>query len=121
MIESVGSGCTKAAPPPEPKLYVLVRRDLPWPVRTVQATHAAMQLLQAHNHSGPSYCIRCMDWGPHGPAVVLLGVDTELTLASWLAKLAGAVGFREPDLCDALTAVAWYGEAPAELSELRLM
>jgi hypothetical protein len=32
------------------KLYVLVRRDLPWPVRAVQACHAVAEFLSEHGH-----------------------------------------------------------------------
>jgi hypothetical protein len=111
VIEMVGQECPPSLP--EPKLYVLVRRDLPWPVRAVQATHAAMQLVHGHSVD---------DWGTFGPAVVLLGVHDEQELAMWLDRLgSGAVGFREPDLCGSLTAIAYHGEPIASLACLRLM
>jgi len=100
------------APFPEPKMYVLVRRDLPWPVRTVQAIHAAMEYL--HGQS-------LKDWGRYGPAVVLLGVATEEELEGWHAQLPDSAAFREPDLFDSLTAVAYYGEPTEALGSLRLM
>lgn len=100
-------------PLPDPKVYVLVRRDLPWPVRCVQATHAVMQLMREIGWK--------QGWSKYGPSVVLLGVSDELDLFEWLAKLPGAVGFHEPDLFDSLTAVAYYGEPIESLSELRLM
>ncbi len=102
---------------PEPKLYVLVRRDLPWPVRCVQAVHAAMQLMAYSVTLENNY----FSTSKYGPAVVLLGVPDELDLFEWLAKLPGSVGFREPDLFDTLTAVAYYGQQVPGLSGLRLM
>lgn len=100
------------------RMYVLVRRDLPWPVRTVQATHAVMQLMRyqaAHLLPGEA-------WGKYGPAVVLLGVSDEQELRDWQDRLGSqAVAFHEPDLCDQMTAVAYYGASHPELRELRLM
>lgn len=107
----VGQECPPSLP--AAKLYVLVRRDLPWPVRTVQATHAAMQLVHGQAID---------EWGSHGPAVVLLGVENEKELASWLNILGTkAVAFREPDLSDSLTAIAYHGESTRGLRSLRLM
>lgn len=102
----------------ESKVYVLVRRDLPWPVRCVQATHAVMQMMRwgeiLANHHIPV-------WGSHGPAVVLLGVADEAELLRWTNYLPdGATGFREPDL-DELTAIAYYGQANDKLKDLRLL
>jgi hypothetical protein len=113
VIDLQVSGACSAAPVPEAKMYVLVRRDLPWPVRVVQATHGVMQLLRTR--------WPIVGWGKYGPAVVLLGVADEESLTNWLARLPGAVGFSEPDLCDSLTAVAYLGEPIEALSELRLM
>jgi hypothetical protein len=100
--------------PESPKMFVLVRRDLPWPVRCVQAMHAVMQLSRDIGYK--------IGWGRYGPSVVLLGVQNEAELTTWLEQLGPyAVGFREPDLSESLTAVAWYGEQTASLAELRLM
>lgn len=112
MMYMEGSPCG-GDPVPEPKVYILVRRDLPWAVRTVQAAHAVMQLV----HDQP-----ISDWGRYGPTVVLLGVEDESELARWSDVLgARGVGFREPDMWDTLTAVAYYGLAMPALAGLRLM
>ncbi len=103
-------------PTPESKMYLLVRRDLPWPVRCVQAAHAAMALM---HYKGLG-----TGWGARdcGPAIVLLGVDDELDLFHWLQALgSSARGFREPDLFDTLTAVAYFGQAVPEFNDLRLI
>lgn len=116
QVEVIGAG---HCPAPEPKFYVLVRRDLPWPVRCVQATHAVMQLMRDIGYK--------VGWGLYGPAVVLLGVKDEAELTSWLHRINDndsvpwPAGFREPDLNNQLTAVCYYGQPIEELSELRLM
>lgn len=103
-----------STPEPEPKMYVLVRRDLPWAVRCVQATHAVMRLQRDIGYK--------TGWGLYGPAVVLLGVKDEQELSEWLIKLnPHAVGFYEPDMAGQVTAAAYYGQPIESLSELRLM
>ncbi len=105
-----------SAPPPESKVYVLVRRDLPWPVRCVQAVHAVMAL-QHHVGLRPGFGMR-----DFGPSVVLLGVKDELEINAWAGKLyPHAVCFYEPDLCGQLTSLAYYGQPIPEFNDLRLM
>src|SRR5258708_39320925 len=104
--------------PLEPKVYVLVRRDLPWPVRTVQAMHVVMQLIREISYK--------VDWGVYGPSIVLLGVKDEAELSYWLEQLIDnsihwPVVFREPDMNNALTAIASHGQPIPELIELKLM
>lgn len=96
-------------------MFLLVRRDLPWSVRAVQVAHSAMQLLHDRDH------IDNDEWGPYGPAVVLLGIPNEDELVRLAAELPGSVGFKEPDLADSLTAVAFYGEPTDTLTGLRLL
>jgi hypothetical protein len=98
------------------KLYLLVRRDLPWSVRSVQAAHAATSLAVARRDQLIAAC------GPCGPPIVLLGVQDETGLAEWLRRLgADAVAFREPDLGNALTAVAYWGPLVPAFATLRLL
>lgn len=113
QVEVVGAEhCS--APEPEPKMYVLVRRDLPWPVRCVQAVHATMELQRQVGYK--------ISWGKHGPAVVLLGVKNEQELNEWLIRLyPHGVGFYEPDMGGQVTSVSYYGQPFPELNELRLM
>lgn len=86
------------------RLYVLVRRDLPWSVRVVQSIHAATELTMKKWHTLASR------WGQFGPNVLVLGVDDELELMDWVTRIGeGAVVFTEPDLGDSRTAVAYYG------------
>lgn len=116
QVEIIGDG---QCPSPEPKVYVLVRRDLPWPVRCVQAMHAVMQLTHDIGYK--------VGWGLNGPAVVLLGIKDEAELTDWLIRLNDndstpwPVSFKEPDLNNQLTAVCYYGQPIEELSELKLM
>ena len=101
---------------PASKLYLLVRRDLPSSMRSVQAAHAATALAIAFGAR------LAATWGPCGPPIVLLGVESEPDLAEWLRRLgAEAVPFREPDLGDALTAVAYWGPAVPGFAALRLL
>ena len=114
MIE-IGEPGTCPVPVADPKVYVLVRRDLPWPVRCVQATHVVMQLVRTR---------KIEEWGAYGPAVVILGVADEQELRQWYTGQLFSewpVGFKEPDLNNELTAVAYYGQPILALTELRLM
>jgi hypothetical protein len=93
-----------------------VRRDLPWSQRTVQAAHAATNL---------AFRIRGLDaksWGEHGPNLVVYGVAGERELLDIERSLAeGAVPFREPDLGNHLTAVAYLGPSLPRFDELTLL
>lgn len=124
QVDMVESGQCQT-PVPEPKLYLLSRRDLPWPVRCVQAAHAAItyvhgQMQFAYDHGDRTPNLPA-PWGRYGPAIVLLGVADEVALEDWHWKLPDSAAFREPDLGDQLTAVAYYGEPVSELEELKLM
>ena len=101
---------------PAAKLYLLVRRDLPWSMRSVQAAHAATSLAIARADRLAAAC------GPQGPPIVLLGIESEPDLAEWVRRLgAEAVPFREPDLGGALTAAAYWGAAVPGFAALRLL
>lgn len=93
----------------ETKLYVLVRCDLPWAVRCVQAVHATA-CLYSHVSADPAI-----------PAV-LLGVSCEAELDTWLNKLGqAAYAFYEPDLDEQMTSIAFFSEPNEELLKLRLL
>lgn len=101
-------------PEPDPKVYVMVRRDLPWPVRTVQAAHAVMQLIREVGFK--------IGWGTYGPAVVLLGVTNEVELKKWFEQLSpNVVSFHEPDMMGQLTSIAYYGPRYEALDDLKLL
>ena len=95
---------------PDLKLYVLVRRDLPWSVRAVQSIHAALTLYENNSISASL-------------PVVLIGVENEDQLTELLYdKFENvAVGFREPDLDDQLTAIAFVSSPLPEFANLRLL
>lgn len=85
-----------------PKLYVVVRDDLPPGLQLAQATHAALQLSLDH-HSAVA------DWNNH--TLIILSVPRERDLLSllhdaWTGNLVHAY-FVEPDLDDEFTAVAF--------------
>jgi len=82
------------------KLYVIVRRDLPWAVRTVQGVHAATNLVA-------KWCPDSSEWGQYGPHLVLLGVEDRHELAD-IALTQDAEAFYEPDMGDQLTAIAFF-------------
>jgi hypothetical protein len=97
------------------RLYLLVRRDLSWSARSVQAAHAAVALALTRAE-------QLQVGGPCGPPIVLLGVEGESELGEWLRSLGdAAVAFREPDLGDSLTAVAYWGPAVPAFGTLRLL
>jgi len=94
-----------------------VRRDLPWSQRAVQAAHAAVKLV-FHNRSSIDEC----EWGAHGPTFVFYGVEHERELLALESALAPeAVSFREPDLGNRLTAVAYLGCARPEFGRCDLL
>ena len=97
----------------EPRLYVLVRRDLPAAQRVVQAGHAVAELVFRH-HSALAE-----SWG-EGPAMVVYGVGDELD--EWYERLPQPrVAFHEPDMGGFRTACAYYGAGMEEFSRLRLL
>lgn len=78
-------------------LYVLVRQDLPPSQQAVQACHEA----------GNQF-----PWAGDTPHLVLVGVPNEDALKTWTALVGtgyNCTPFREPDLDNALTAVAFSG------------
>jgi hypothetical protein len=81
-----------------PYLYVLVRRDLSPAQQTVQAIHAALEFSR---HYPPT--------SVH-PHLVVLGVPGDDALLGTRRSLhearIGCIGWREPDLNNALTAIA---------------
>lgn len=85
------------------KLYLVVRSDLPPGQQAVQAAHA----LQEFNHA---FHPQAMKWHATSNHLALLAVPDEGALAHLLRKAHGqrvaAVGFREPDRGDELTAIA---------------
>jgi hypothetical protein len=94
-----------------------VRRDLPWSQRAVQASHAAVNLV-FHRRSALDEC----EWGEHGPSFVFYGVDSETELLALESALgADASSFREPDLGNRLTAVAYLGFSRPEFGRYDLL
>lgn len=95
------------------KLYVVTRKDLPWPERAVQAIHAGVNLAYTAGQKSKGLApggagVLCADeWGPLGPHVILLGVEDRHVLSDF-AAMPRAEAFREPDMGDELTAVALY-------------
>jgi len=73
-------------------LCFVVRRDLRWSQRAAQLAHAADEWHREH--------------GYHGGPVLVFGVSDTARLERLFAATADAVGFREPDLGDELTAFA---------------
>jgi hypothetical protein len=80
-----------------PRLYVLVRKDLPESYRAVQAGHAVAEWL-LHDQS----------W--QNETLIYLTVTNEFSLYRWADKLDRKeikwIGFREPDIGNQLTAIA---------------
>jgi len=94
-----------------------VRRDLPWSQRAVQAAHAAVNLV-FRRRSAIDEC----EWDEHGPSFVFYGVDSERELLALESALgAEASSFREPDLGDRLTAVAYLGCSRPEFRRYDLL
>jgi peptidyl-tRNA hydrolase len=85
------------------KLYVVARRDLPAGAQAAQACHAALAWARAHPELAG-------EWVSGGETLVLLGAPDEPALArlhgAALARGLRATAWTEPDLGDALTAVA---------------
>lgn len=79
------------------KMYILVRKDLNWSNRMVQACHAIAEFMAKHA-SNPVV----QQWNSSTQTMVLLGVDTENDLWWWTRRLdAESIVHhicREPDL-----------------------
>jgi len=98
-------------------LHVFVRRDLPWSQRAVQAAHAAANLVFRRRATFDERA-----WGEHGPNFVFYGVPGERELLELEASLGPlAVTFREPDLGDRLTAVAYMGPSLPGFAQIQLL
>ena len=83
----------------------------------MQGAHAAVNLV-FHKRS----CIDEREWGKHGPSFVFYGVDDEGELLALESELgAEAISFREPDLGDRLTAVAYLGSTRHEFGRYDLL
>ena len=103
-----------AQPVREPRLYIIVRRDLPRSVQAVQAAHVAVAYtLYFHP--------RLASWGSDGPTISMLGVEDQPALEAWSLKLRPSIMFHEPDLGNAPTAIAFYGTTVHGLDTLRLL
>ncbi len=99
------------------RLYLFVRRDLPWSTRVVQAAHAASMLTY---HSTPA---ARAGWDPQfGPPFVVYGVPDEAELVTWCARLGvQALPYYEPDRAGEMTALAFYGAGREEFKSMRLL
>lgn len=94
-----------------------MRRDLPWSQRSIQAAHAAANVVFRERRRLDEH-----SWGEHGPNFVFYGVPGEPELLELEALLGPhAVGFREPDMGHHLTAVAYLGETLAGFDEFALL
>ena len=98
----------------EDRLYVIVRKDMGKSHRTVQAIHAAINLLARHH--GIS-----QNWDDVGPALVVYGA-TRAQLGRLEEVLPQpSTAFREPDWDNALTAAAFYGRRLTAFDDLALL
>ena len=94
-----------------------MRLDLPWSQRAIQAAHAATNLIFRERHA-----LDEGGWGEYGPNFVFYGVPGERELLELEASIGHqAVGFREPDMGDHLTAVAYLGASLAGFDQLSLL
>lgn len=81
-------------------IYVLIREDLEWGQRAVQAGHAVLEMVRQH---GP-------EMKTH-PSFVYLAIKDEEELKDWIYKLVAHnkfrfTAFQEPDINNAFTALA---------------
>lgn len=97
------------------RMYVITRRDLPKPVQTVQAIHAAIEIT-AKQH---------LRFLAGTPWVIVYGVEDEKALTEWCDRLnkksAPHLAFREPDMGNQLTAIAYWGRKFDGFGGLRLL
>ena len=83
----------------------------------MQGAHAAANLVF---HKRSSIDVR--EWGDHGPRFVFYGVEHERDLLALESALGTeAMSFREPDLGNRLTAVAYLGSTRHEFSRYDLL
>jgi hypothetical protein len=86
----------------EHRLYVIVRKNIARPQRTVQAIHAGVCLLARYPEI-------TANWDEIGPALIIYGV-TGAQLKRLVLKLPNpSIQFHEPDWNMALTSAAYYG------------
>ncbi len=102
---------TVSSPPPTPKLHLLVQHNLSWSQKVVQAAHAT----DAWRSQFAPVAATTL------PIVVYRVAAADLP--HWQARLAarGAVAFREPDLDDEITAIAYCGNPLPEFRDLQLL
>lgn len=83
------------------KLYVLIRKDLSFSYRSVQAGHAVAEWLLQHGQINK-------EW--ENGTLIYLDVENEQELILWTERLDRRdmkwTGFREPDIGDQMTAIA---------------
>lgn len=99
------------------KLYLVTRRDLPPGARAAQLCHALREFVERHQDEDRA-------WFEASNTLVLLEAEDEgalsrLALAAAASKVPAAE-FREPDLDDALTAIAIGPSGRKLVRELRL-
>jgi len=99
------------------KLYIITRADLSPGLRAAQSCHALS--LFAEEHPDPY-----KRWSEHSNNLVVLEVDNEAALQALLANAqardVAVSAFHEPDLQDAMTALALSWEGQGLVSNLRL-
>lgn len=94
-------------------MYVLVRNDLTPSQQAVQAGHALAE-----------YCLRCpeaKDWNNH--TLIYLSTTKEnlqMLCEKYQQRLKHVVAFREPDINNELTAIAFLEPIP-EVKKLKLL
>lgn len=100
------------------KLYVVVRNDLEPGAQAAQLTHAAIQFMCSEHCS-----IEARVWYAESKNLVLLQVPDELALLELQRRVghrSAAALYREPDLGDSVTAIAFGNEAGKLLGSLPL-
>jgi peptidyl-tRNA hydrolase len=99
------------------KLYVVVRNDISPGLMMAQACHAVRLFAEEHPEVDKV-------WYRDSSNIVCLEVESEEDLLHLADRVAGVTksisGFREPDLDDEITAVAFGPEAASLLSNLPL-
>lgn len=96
------------------RLFVLTRRDFLPGFAAVQTAHSVAELVST----------RRPDFKGEIPYVIVLGVKDEAELDSWRTRMDGKadfVAFREPDLGNQLTAIAYWGKKFPGFGGLRLL
>ena len=103
-----------------PKVYILVRRDLPPSQRLVMACHALAELVHAftdYDRSGfDDDYTKMREWMTDSKTLVVFGVENKEELLAWeeRLKLAGAIyrSFCEPHYDNLLMALAIHPSLP---------